>query len=179
MGNVIQPVDLSEYKEHIKDINEYIKEEQRQAEELSESASFNLVYMAKKYDDWFLDPLVGFLIPGVGDLISSLTILPAIYVAIFKLHSLKLTIAIMTTALLDLLVGWIPVLGDIVDAFYKSNKIAARLIVGYVEDDPETMSEINKRATTGVLILAAVGFLLYVAYNLVMSLYHWIVGLFA
>ena len=86
--------------------------------------SFRLCWMAKKYDDWFLDPLVGFIIPGVGDIISSAATFPAVYVALFKIRSLKLTMAILATMVLDLLCGLVPGIGDLCDAFYKSSKIA-------------------------------------------------------
>lgn len=179
MGNVIKTVDIKDYQEMLDEVNKHIEEESQQAETLATSTSFNLVYMAKSYDDWFLDPIVGFLIPGVGDIISSMAILPALYVAIFNLRSIRLVLAILSAAIIDILAGLIPVAGDIVDAFYKSNKIACRLIVGYVEEDDDTMSEINKRAVWGAIFLAIIGFLGYACYNLIMSLYTWIVSLFA
>lgn len=179
MGNVIKTVDTKDYQEMLDEVNKQLEEDSQQAETLASSTSFNLVYMAKSYDDWFLDPIVGFFIPGVGDIISSLAILPALYVATFKLRSIRLVLAILSAAILDILAGLIPFAGDIVDAFYKSNKIACRLIVGYVEEDEDTMSEINKRAVWGAIFLAIIGFLGYACYNLVMNLYNWVVGLFA
>ena len=178
MGNVIKSVDISSYTEMCNDVNKFLEEDARQSEALAESASFNLVYLAKRYDDWFLDPIVGFVLPGFGDILSSITTLPAIYVAMFKVKSIKLTIAIFYVMMLDMLVGFIPFLGDIVDAFHKSNSIACRYIVGYVEDDEETKNEIDKKAFWGVIVLAIIGFILYAFYALIMSIYDWISGLF-
>lgn len=177
MGNVIQRIDVSEYNEMLNDVNKYIEEEAKQTQALTESASFNLVYMAKKYDDWFLDPLVGFFIPGVGDIISSIATLPAIYVAIFRIRSIKLSIAILYVTILDLIVGAIPFLGDFIDAFHKSNKIACRLIVGYVENDEATKKEIDKKAFWGIILLALIGFIIYAFYSLIISIYHWLVNI--
>ena len=178
MGNVIKPVDLTDYS-NIRDVaSEYLEEESRQAETLAESTSFTLMYYAKKYDDWFLDPIVGFFIPGFGDLLSSIANLPALYVATCKLHSIKLTIVIIYLTILDLIVGAIPFAGDIVDAFFKSNKMAYRLIVGYVEHDEETIEEINRKTVQAVIVLAIIGFILYAFYTLIMKIYDWIVGLF-
>lgn len=178
MGNVIKTVDTSCFDKMVEEVNGYIEEENHQAEVLTSSSSFSLVYAAKKYDDWFLDPIVGFIIPGFGDILSSLTCLPAIYVAMFKLHSFRLTVAIMYITVIDILVGLIPFAGDIVDAFYKSNKKACRWIVGYVEQDENVISEINKSAFWGAIVLVLIGFLGYLFYSFVMSVYHWIVNLF-
>ena len=178
MGRVIEFVDTSNFDESIEKVSNYIEQEEHEAEKLSASPSFNLVWLARKYDDWFLDPLVGFIIPGVGDIISSAATLPAVYVALFKIRSIKLTIAILATMAIDLAVGIVPFAGDIIDAFYKSSKIASRLIVGYVENDPDTMSEINRRAIWGTVGAIIIGAIIWLMYNAVISLYHWIVGLF-
>lgn len=178
MGNVIQTVDTNDYQEIVEKVTNHLEEESRQAENLAESASFNMVYLAKKYDDWLLDPIVGFIIPGFGDMISSLAILPALYVAIFKLRSIRLTLAIFTSAVIDMLIGFIPALGDIIDVFYKTNRMACRLIVGYVEQDEDILHEINKRAVWGVILMVIMAFLVYTCYTLVLGLYNWIVGLF-
>lgn len=178
MGNVISKFSIKEYtKEREKFISE-MEKEQRKCEEFEQSTSYTLMRYAKSYDDWFLDPIVGFFIPGFGDLLSSAASIPALHVAIFKLKSFTLTIAILSCTLIDLIVGAIPIFGDIVDAFYKSNKRAYRLVVGYYEDDPETKSEINKRAFTGCIILAIIGLLIWGFYELIIGIYHWLANLF-
>lgn len=156
----------------------YLREEVHRSEALQASPSFSLVTLAKKYDDWFLDPIVGFLIPGVGDAISSIVILPSLYVAAFKLHSLKLTIAILYCMLIDLVCGLVPVFGDLVDAFYKSNKKVHRLIIGYVEDDEDVKSEINHLATWGLVVLAIVSAVAWLIYKLAIWLWDSISSMF-
>ena len=178
MGNVIKEIDLSNHKRIVNEVNEYLEQEEKRTESITDSTSFKLVYYTKRYDELYLDPIVGFFIPGFGDLLSSVTILPSLCVALFKLHSIKLVIAILTTAAIDVLCGIVPIIGDIVDAFYKSNKIANRLIVGYIERDENIMQEINKRAIWGIIGMVVIGFLLYTCYSLIMSIYHWIVNIF-
>lgn len=178
MGNVIKEIDLSEFKEIVNNVNEHLEEEEQKVDNLTNSTSYSLMYYAKRYDDFFLDPIVGFIIPALGDVISSITIIPALYIALFKLHSIKLTIAILATSILDIICGVIPIIGDIVDAFYKSNRIACRLIVGYVEEDEDIMSEINKRAVWGTILLIVIGLLSYKICSIIMSIYHWVAGLF-
>lgn len=174
MGRVLKRVDLTKYSKMYEAVEKHFEQLGEERENLVESSSFNMVLLAKKYDDYLLDPLVGLILPGFGDFISSLAALPALHVALFKLRSVKLTIAILYVTMLDALCGVIPIAGDVIDFFYKSNKKACRWIVGYINEDPETMSEINKASTWGVVVLAVLGFIIYVLYSLIMSIYHWI-----
>lgn len=178
MGNVISKIPVEDYyKQREKFISEMEKENAK-AEEFAESISFRLMSYAKSYDDYFLDPIVGFFIPGFGDLLSSMASIPALHIAIFKLRSFTLTIAILAGFIIDLIVGVIPIAGDIIDAFYKSNKRSYRFIIGYYEDDPEVKSEINKKAVIGCILLALIGVILWTFYEMVVGIYNWVVGLF-
>lgn len=177
MGNVLKKVDLNKYSELYDEVQNHLEQLDKEHDNLIDSSSFNMVLLAKKYDDFFLDPIVGFFLPGFGDFISSLAALPALHVAIFKLHSIKLSIAILYITILDALCGVIPIAGDIVDAFYKSNKKACRWIIGYIEEDPDTISEINKAATWGAVMLVIIGIIIYALFNLIMSIYHWFASL--
>lgn len=178
MGRVVEVIDTSGFEKYVEKVSRRAEEEEHQAERLTESPSFRLCWMAKKYDDWFLDPLVGFIIPGVGDIISSAATFPAVYVALFKIRSLKLTMAILATMVLDLLCGLVPGIGDLCDAFYKSSKIACRLIVGYMDKDPATMEEINRRALWGTVGAIAAGLLLWLVSSFILKIVHWIGSLF-
>lgn len=179
MGRVFEKIDISDFQEMTKDVEKYFEEEERYSDDVMNTTAFNLVYYAKKYDDWFLDPFVGMIIPGVGDIISSVAALPSLYVAMFKVKSFKLTLAIFYITVLDVLCGIIPGVGDIVDAFYKTNKKAARWIVGYVEGDSETISQINKSAAWGSVMLIVLGVLIWALFNLLVSIYNWFHGLFS
>ena len=116
-------------------------------------------------DTFFLDPILGFIFPGLGDIITASLTIPFIYTSIFKLRSVHLTLAIVYTSLVDMLVGLVPVLGDIGDLLVRSYKKNYNLIVGYVEDDPEVMYEIKDKALrtcvfiTGLCILIRLIFL--------------------
>lgn len=177
MGKVFDKIDISHFEQELKEVERLHKEEDKFNDNVMNSTSFNLVYLSKKYDDWFLDPFVGFIIPGFGDIISSLAVMPALYVAIFKLKSFKLFLAIFYITVLDVLCGIIPMVGDIVDAFYKANKKAARWIVGYVEGDSDTISEINKSAAWGSVMLIIIGVLIWALYSALVSVYHWFASL--
>ena len=178
MGRVFERVDISTFEDMTKAVEEYYREESRYTDNILESNAYKLVYMAKKYDDWFLDPIVGLVIPGVGDFISSIAAMPALYTAAFKIKSFKLTIAILYITVLDIICGVIPGVGDVVDAFYKSNKKACRWIVGYVEKDPDTISEVKRSAAWGSVMLIVIGILIWALFSVIISIFHWFANLF-
>lgn len=77
--------------------------------------------LARVMDDYYLDPILGFLLPGVGDLLGSLV---GVYLVIIgarrKLSPVLLARMLMNLAL-DAAVGAIPVLGDAADVAFKAN----------------------------------------------------------
>lgn len=67
-----------------------------------------------------LDPIIG-MVPWLGDLISFLLSLYIIWIAVrTKLPAGKIFQMIFIT-IIDLLVGLVPVLGDVGDFFYRAN----------------------------------------------------------
>lgn len=179
MGKVIEKIDISNFSNMTSTVEGYFIEEEAYQENIAESTAFNLVYLAKKYDDYLLDAIVGMFIPGVGDMISSIAALPSLYVAMFKIKSFKLSIAILYITILDVLCGILPGLGDIVDAFYKTNKKAARWIIGYLEQDSQTISEINKSAAWGSVMIIVLGVLIWALFSMLISIFHWFKDIFA
>lgn len=136
------------------------KEEKRQ--ELLNSTSFSCAsQISTALDKYYLDPIIGFFFPGIGDMMTSLFGLPFLYISIFKIRSLPLTLAIIYNFMTDTLLGIIPVLGDIFDMFKKSYKKNLSLIVGYVEDDYEIIKKVRSEALKTAILIGIIGFLIY------------------
>ena len=80
-------------------------------------------------DDRYIDPILGFVAPGVGD---TLTAAFGVYVLVAaarqRVPPVVLARMIMNLAL-DVLVGAIPVLGDLFDFAYKAHKRNAALLI--------------------------------------------------
>lgn len=172
MGKVVELVDSNSYDRNAASVDRYLQDEAYMMDKLSRSTAYKYVWIAKKYDDWFLDPIVGFFLPEFGDILSSIAILPAFYIALNKIKSIKLAYAILIIGAIDMLVGAIPTVGDIVDAFYKANKKAARWIVGYVEKDYSVKEEVNQTVIWGSVVLVILIALVYLCISLIMGLYH-------
>jgi hypothetical protein len=72
-------------------------------------------------DRRYLDPILGFLLPGAGDVLASLVGALGILVA-FRLRAHPVVIARMFLNLaLDSLLGAIPFVGDVIDIFYRAH----------------------------------------------------------
>ena len=161
------------------------KEEQRKAEkemrrmEIEMSSSYRMVQgIAKFMDKYLLDPIIGFFVPGIGDILSSVLVLPFIHVSLFKIKSVPLTLAVIYNVLIDVLIGLIPFyIGDIIDVFNRAYLKNARLITGFVEDDKEVISEVNRKAAWMGFMILVLCVLIYFMVLLVMKLMDWVGGL--
>ena len=97
----------------------------------------NLDHLARVLDDYFgipgtrirfgLDPIIG-LIPGIGDTLTSIVSF-LIVVAGWRRGLPMVTLARMVANIaLDDLLGAVPVLGDMFDVFWKSNRMNLALL---------------------------------------------------
>lgn len=104
-----------------------------------------------------LDPLVG-LLPGVGDVVTSLAS-AYVLVAAWRLGAPAVLVARMGLNLaLDALVGAVPLLGDLFDAGFKANLRNARLLEEWVAAPGEA-----RRASGLVVAAVLLGALVVVA----------------
>ena len=171
MGHVVEELDLSKLQKVLEKANKIYEKENERVENIANSPSFMLMSGSKTILD-ILDPIIG-LLPGVGDTIATVASAPSLYFAIFKAKSLKLTMAILYITIIDWFSGLVPVVGDIIDFFYMSHRKTYRICVGYLEENPSVMKEIDKAATSLVILLITLGVILYFAYELVMKIIEW------
>lgn len=155
------------------------KKEMRR-KEIRRSASYRMVEdIAKWMDKYFLDALLGF-VPTAGDALTSLAALPSIYVSLFKVKSVPLTLAVIFNILKDVLIGMIPFwIGNVLDFFNRAYLQNMRLIVGYVEDDKEIIDEVNRKAVGTAILIVIACVLIWLMVLLVQKIIGWIGGLFS
>lgn len=154
------------------------KEERRMDIELSTSYQMTQT-IARWMDKYFLDPLIG-LIPGLGDVLSSLLVFPFIYVAAVKVRSLPLTLAVIFNVLRDMAIGLIPFwVGNILDFFNRAYLQNCRLIVGFVEDDREIIREVNRKAFWMGVGIVVCCFLIYWLISIAIAATAWTINFFS
>ena len=80
-----------------------------------------------------LDPILG-LIPGLGDILPAILSLYLVWIGIkMKLPQEKVT-RMIGNVLTDLIIGFIPIVGDIGDFFFKSNSKNMKILEEYLHN---------------------------------------------
>lgn len=160
---------------------------QKRNEKVRNSFSYTLSrYAAEYFDDLInigpihigIDPILGFIIPGFGDLLTQMTTVPAMYCALFRLHSVPLFLACVYNSLKDWLVGLFPLLGDILDCFVRSNRANFRLLTGFVDDDPDIKDEVNGKAAMTAFLIVILGLVIYGVISMIGETFDFIWSLF-
>ncbi len=84
--------------------------------------------LARVLDDYLLDPLLGLVLPGVGDVIGSVLGLYIVGVALRRRASPVVIARMVMNLGLDAAVGAIPLLGDAIDFGFKANRRNVELL---------------------------------------------------
>ena len=138
------------------------------------SASYKLVHaIALWMDQRLLDPLIGLVLPGFGDALTSVFAVPYLYLSIVKLKSIPLTLAIVCNILLDVLIGIIPYIGVVGDVFKRAFTRNAVLIKGYVEGDKAIMQEIDRKAVGMAFLIVILCGLIYAMVLAAVKIVEW------
>ena len=109
--------------------------------------------LTRYMDRYYLDALIG-VIPGWGDAIALLSVVPFVYFSLSVIRSIPLTLAVLNNALRDVLMGMIPFfVGDIIDFFHRANIQNMEMIQGFVDGDETIIKQVNRRAWQSAIIL--------------------------
>ena len=162
---------------------ERVAKKQAKREQMMNRSSYRMMVKTAKYmDKYYLDPLIGLIPGGVGDTISSLVALPFIYYSLCVVKSIPLTLAVIYNILIDVMLGAIPVIGNLFDILKRSYVDNLRLITGYIEDDKEIISKVRKKAFWTAVFIVVLCWLIYVVISWAIRLgtmaYDWIGSLF-
>lgn len=153
---------------------ERIAKKEAKREKMMNRSSYRIMVKTAKYmDKYYLDPLIGLIPGGVGDVLSSSLAMPFIYYSLCVVRSIPLTLAVIYNVLLDVLIGAIPFVGNVLDIFRRSYLDNLRLITGYIEDDKEIISKVRKKALATAVLIAIVCALLCLVVKLALMVATW------
>ena len=128
--------------------------------------------IARWLDTTGLDPLVGLLAPGVGDLLSSAAGLVVVGLAIQKRMSAAVVARMLLNLGLDAGIGSIPLVGDVFDVFHKAHrKNAALYAEAKTRPTPTRKRDWLVVAGAALLFIAALALPVYVAVRVVEALW--------
>jgi hypothetical protein len=121
--------------------------------------------LARWLDDRYLDPVIGFFLPGVGDLATSGVGLYVVAVAVKKRLPAVVIARMLLNLALDAIVGAIPFAGDLFDFLWKANRKNVTLL---------TARHAERRSTAGDwLVVAGAAALLVVGLAMPVMLLVW------
>ncbi|MBQ3656362.1 MAG: DUF4112 domain-containing protein [Bacteroidales bacterium] len=174
----------SEEKEEIEvalSHEEIRRQKKEKAKELLEKEpSYKLVKgISKLFDKYFVDGILGFVVPEIGDILTGVLALPFLYVSMFKIKSLALTLAVLYNTLLDCLIGLVPWVGDALDFFHRAYSKNYALIVGYVEDDEKIIKKVKRdavKSAVGIAVFAVACYFLFKAVYIAISTFYGVLG---
>jgi Domain of unknown function (DUF4112) len=108
------------------------------------------VVLARWMDERFLDPVLGFLLPGVGDLLGSALGLYPVVLAWRRRAPKALLARMLLNLAVDALGGSIPIIGDVWDFFFRAH--ARNLVLLRAR---ATEGQIKARRSDSLVVLAA------------------------
>jgi hypothetical protein len=85
--------------------------------------------LARLLDHYMVDPLLGLVLPGAGDLIGSLLGLYIVAMAVRRRMSPVVVSRMLLNLALDAGIGFLPLVGDIADFVFKANEKNLALLV--------------------------------------------------
>lgn len=124
--------------------------------------------VAKVLDNYLVDPLVGLLLPGVGDIATSMAGLYTVGLALSRKLSPVIIARMLLNLALDAILGAVPLIGDLFDLAHRANTKNVALL--------EQRAGMGGRATARdwamvvgafAVFVAAVGGAIYVGYRVV------------
>ena len=134
-------------------MNKEEKRLQRRKRLMDNKAYQTMQGLSRYMDRYYLDALIG-IIPGWGDAVALICVVPFVYFSSRVIKSIPLTLAVINNALRDILLGMIPFfVGDIIDIFHRSNIQNMQMIQGFVDGDETVIRQVNQRALQSAIVL--------------------------
>ena len=126
---------------------------QRRARLMDNKVYQSMQSLTRYLDRFYLDAVIG-LIPGWGDAVALLCVVPFVYFSMCIIKSIPLTLAVLNNALRDVLLGMIPFfIGDVIDIFHRANMKNMAMIQGFIDGDEAIIKQVNHRALQSAIVL--------------------------
>jgi hypothetical protein len=119
-------------------------------------------------DRYMVDPLIGLVLPGIGDLLGSLLGLYIVGMALRRGFSAVVILRMLLNLAIDTGIGVVPVVGDIADVLFKANEMNLELLIE--RDAAGGRATLRDWVIVGGLALvatAAIGFAIYIVFALI------------
>ncbi len=127
--------------------------------------------LARVLDNYLVDPIVGLLLPGAGDVIGSLLGLYTVAIALKRKMSPVIVARMLLNLGLDAVLGIVPLLGDLVDLGFKANERNVKLLMERGEQGGRASAKDWLLVVGAALVfIASIGLVVYAVGRLVSAL---------
>lgn len=117
------------------------------------------VALAVRLADWldgrFIDPIVGLILPGAGDLVFAIVGMYPVVVALRRRMPAIVAARMIRNLAIDLLVGAIPVVGDAFDFVFQAHRRNADLLLERHVLGPSPLRDWGAVIGAGLVLLVA------------------------
>jgi hypothetical protein len=118
--------------------------------------------LSRVLDSYFLDPLLGLVLPGAGDLIGSAIGLYLVVIAARRRVPPVVIARMLLNLAVDAGLGLVPVIGDLFDVVFKANAKNLRLLDAQIEHPGEaTARDWLTVIAAGLAFAAVIGLTIY------------------
>ena len=130
------------------------------------------VRMADWLDDRYIDPALGLVLPGAGDLLTTLVGLYPVAIALRRRMPAVVVARMLRNLAIDLVVGLVPIVGDAFDFFFKAHRMNADLLLERHVLGPSPLADWAVVVGTALVLLLLLAAPLVVAGLLISHLTH-------
>jgi len=116
---------------------------------------------ARVFDRYGLDAILGFVLPGVGDVAGSLLGLYIVAIAIRRRFSAAVVVRMLLNLGLDLVLGVVPLVGDLADFVFRANQRNLRLLEDRSAGGRARASDWVIIGAVGLGLAAVIGLVVY------------------
>lgn len=122
--------------------------------------------VARVLDSYFVDPLIGLVLPGGGDVIGSLLGVYTVMIAVRRKVSPVVIARMIMNLGLDAAIGFVPFVGDLADFAFKANKKNLELLERSIETRGGKASAKDWLVVVGAALLY-IGIMAFVVWGII------------
>lgn len=126
--------------------------------------------LSRVLDHFLVDPILGLILPGAGDVAGSLIGLYTVGVALRRRMSPVIIARMLLNLAIDALLGVVPLLGDIADVAFQANQRNVKLLEQRAGTGRATTRDWLMVVGAALLFVGAIAGTVYVGYRLLSAL---------
>ena len=128
--------------------------------------------IARMLDTYMVDPLIGLILPGAGDLIGSMLGLYTVVLAARRKVSPVVIARMLLNLAIDAVVGFIPLVGDLTDFAFKANQKNIDLLTDRANSGGKaTTKDWLAVAGAALLFIGVLALVIYVIYAVLRAIF--------